>query len=80
MAILSAGATAAAILLWVIPAYRERRFQRAVRALQYDLCLNCGYDLRWLPDLHRCPECGVGYDRKGVRSTWQLRFGDPGAL
>lgn len=71
---LSLGTTAAAIMLWALPALRERRFKRGLRALDYNLCLNCGYDLRGLPDLYQCPECGVEYDREKVRSTWQRRF------
>ena len=74
MSILTLGGTAAAIALWAVAGLRERRFQRAVRALQCDVCLNCGYSLKGLPDSHRCPECGVAYDRKQVRSTWESRF------
>jgi len=31
-------------------------------------CPNCGYDLRAIPQ-RRCPECGFGYDRAGIRNV-----------
>ena len=27
-------------------------------------CPGCSYDLRGLPDKHKCPECGLSYNRK----------------
>lgn len=30
-------------------------------------CPHCGFDLAGLPDDHRCPECGFGYQRDAIR-------------
>lgn len=29
-------------------------------------CPQCGFDLSGLPDEHRCPECGFGYQREAI--------------
>lgn len=34
-------------------------------------CLECGYDLRGLPAVHRCPERGQAYD--AATRVWRLR-------
>ncbi len=34
------------------------------------LCLHCGYSLRGLPAVHRCPECGATYDIEEVKQRW----------
>ena len=38
-------------------------------------CLNCGYDLRGLPEKHVCPECGFEYDLESVRQAWRKMVG-----
>ncbi len=40
-------------------------FRRAARARMEPFCIFCGYNLKGLPDHHRCPECGRPY-------TWRL--------
>jgi len=44
-------------LLWTRNAVR-RQLRRDLRDLGYPVCLNCGYDMRSLPE-DRCPECGM---------------------
>ncbi len=36
----------------------------------FRVCLRCGYRLDGLPDAHRCPECGVAYQRDELRALW----------
>ncbi|HNQ24134.1 MAG TPA: hypothetical protein PKK06_13690 [Phycisphaerae bacterium] len=38
-------------------------------------CPRCGYDLRGIP-ARRCPECGFGYDRAGLRQLAYERTGE----
>ena len=46
------------------------RFVRRLRALEYRMCLRCGYSLVHLPSRHICPECGLAYDAAELRSLW----------
>jgi len=52
------------VLLWPWSAWMYRSLyvvpiRKAMRDAGYVLCLNCGYDLRNLPDdVKHCPECG----------------------
>ncbi|MGB2987891.1 MAG: hypothetical protein WBE26_18640 [Phycisphaerae bacterium] len=57
-------------VLCAIPRFRERRFERTVRAHQYEVCWNCGYSLHGLPDVHNCPECGTEYEKDTLRNDW----------
>ncbi len=61
-------------VLWAIPRLRERRFDRTLRAHQYEGCFNCGYSLHGLPEVHRCPECGSPYEKEQVREAWKAWF------
>lgn len=61
-------------VLCAIPRLRERRFERIVRAHQYEVCWNCGYSLEGLAEVHRCPECGTEYDKDRVRRDWRAWF------
>lgn len=62
-------AVIAAMLL--ILAVQYRLYRRRARRARYELCTNCLYPLDGLPDQHRCPECGVEYDRDACRQLWQ---------
>ncbi len=62
------------VFLCAIPRIRERRFERTVRTIQYEVCLNCGYSLHGLAEVHRCPECGTEYDKEKVRRDWRAWF------
>jgi hypothetical protein len=38
-----------------------------VREVEHvESCLICGYDLRGLPDCHKCPECGLPFARDAI--------------
>lgn len=63
-----------AVLLSVIPLMRRRRFKKTVHAYAYELCLDCGYDLRGLPESHKCPECGQAYTKEHLRESWRRWF------
>lgn len=59
------------LLLLVGPMFYERWFGRRLAAQGYNVCPICDYCLDYLPDRHRCPECGVAYDRAWVRAVWE---------
>lgn len=44
-----------------------------IAAIRLTRCWRCGYELRELPAMHRCPECGFEYDRgMFVLEGWRL--------
>lgn len=49
-----------AVQYWTRTTVR-RRLRRTLRDLGYEICVNCGYDMRGLPE-NRCPECGEAGD------------------
>ncbi len=51
--------------------HRARRFKKHVKERDYQLCINCGYDLVGLPQEYRCPECGGQYNMPEVKEAWQ---------
>jgi hypothetical protein len=53
------------------PIRRRRRLCERAEAANYELCLECGYELQGLPEIHQCPECGADYDKVKVRAVWQ---------
>ena len=57
--------------LWVVVMkWRERRLVRRVIESDRQVCPRCTYDLRGLPNEHKCPECGSTFELEVVRSTW----------
>jgi hypothetical protein len=45
---------------WMYRALYVRPIRRAMREVGFDLCIDCGYDLRHLPEAtEKCPECGM---------------------
>lgn len=65
--------TAAFGVFWVVATIwlRKRRLRALAQSLHFELCTECGYSLRGLPDPHQCPECGVGYTKDDARQRWQ---------
>ncbi len=64
-----------AFLVWValgvfLLKLKERRLARRIWDADGRLCPKCAYDLRGLPDRHRCPECGTEYEAASIRSDW----------
>jgi len=58
-------------------AYRDRRIRTSI------YCNKCGYNLRTLPYVYNCPECGNPYRARGIstigiftRQTAAVPFGD----
>lgn len=39
--------------------------------MNYEACLNCGYDLHNLPEQHKCPECGTAFEIQATRQRWR---------
>jgi hypothetical protein len=66
----------AIVLVLSIFAVRYRLFRHRARQTQYELCTNCLYPLDGLPDIHRCPECGIEYDRTECRELWRAWLKD----
>lgn len=75
MVIASVAALVGCLYLSAIPIIRERRFHNAIRLVRYEVCLRCGYDLSGLSDVHRCPECGLAYEKGQVRAAWEAWLG-----
>ncbi len=60
----------AAISLALVPRMLFRSFRTRLADNNLALCMNCGYALEGLPEAHKCPECGEGYDLTRVRANW----------
>lgn len=50
--------------------YMQRQ-QKRIRELHYDVCPQCGYNLRGLPDAYHCPECGRYFIRAMLPAEWE---------
>jgi hypothetical protein len=48
----------------------RKKWRQHIRRSGFELCLNCGYSLRGLPDKWKCPECGCSFDKSLVRYKW----------
>ena len=61
-------------------AYVPRRInlelQAEVMVNEYRVCILCGYSLRDLPDVYRCPECGVKYTISDLEIAWKEWYGE----
>jgi len=53
----------------IVSSLLQRKMSRKIAALDYLVCLECGYNLRDLPE-HRCPECGTPFVPDEVRAKW----------
>lgn len=59
-------------ILWMTAYTRcKRQIAARVRREGLEICYECGYELRGLPDLHRCPECGTPYNKAMVVERWR---------
>ena len=81
-------------IAWIINGMLIRRykrwwvssFYRRLRRLDFQICLDCGYDLHGLPEAHVCPECSRPYELNELTEAWRgwvvdaldLRLFDPG--
>ncbi|MCH8165114.1 MAG: hypothetical protein IH889_05855, partial [Planctomycetes bacterium] len=45
--------------LWVWRNIYGPHLRRAMRDVGWEVCIKCGYSLRGLEDVKRCPECGA---------------------
>ncbi len=68
-------ATGLLLTLFIVDGYltysRHIRLKRRVLAADYSVCYGCGYDLRGLPEVHLCPECGDDYEMDKLHEAWQ---------
>lgn len=53
---------------WVIAGNRLR--MRLARQ-RFQVCLDCAYSLRGLPERGHCPECGIEYEMSKVTNVWR---------
>ena len=53
------------LLLW------DKRLTRRLKAVDYKLCPECGYQLTGLSGETACPECGVPCDIEQVVKAWR---------
>jgi len=58
-------------LIYIVSLIHAIRFRRSLKALDFAVCLDCGYLLRGLPDEHVCPECGRAFRLAEVREAWR---------
>jgi hypothetical protein len=45
-----------------------------LKAKQFKVCTECGYDLSAIADEGRCPECGRRYTREALEAAWRARY------
>lgn len=64
------------LVLAIVPRVRSQSFTKRVRDCNYELCLRCGYWIRELPTLYKCPECGTKYEITQTLATWR-KFLEP---
>lgn len=59
------------VIFWVCSLTWGYRLNQKVKNAGGLLCGTCGYDLRGLPKMHKCPECGVEYDGDELMKAWK---------
>jgi len=57
------------------PMLHHRAIRARVRRFDGMVCTRCGYALKALPAVHRCPECSLPFEIDSVREAWALWFG-----
>lgn len=55
--------------LWVLRNIYGPHLRRAMRDVGWEVCIKCGYSLRGLEDVKRCPECGAQREPMPESST-----------
>ncbi|MCH8344404.1 MAG: hypothetical protein IH983_10490 [Planctomycetes bacterium] len=55
--------------LWVLRNIYGPHLRRAMQDIGWEVCIKCGYSLRGLEDVKRCPECGAKRESMAESST-----------
>lgn len=58
--------------LWVCRNIYGPHLRRAMRDVGWEVCIKCGYSLRGLEEVKRCPECGAKREPMAESSTEAL--------
>ncbi len=60
------------MVLWVVVICQwEKRLVQRLRADDYKLCPDCGFQLTGHEGLCTCPECGTACDLDEVQAAWR---------
>jgi hypothetical protein len=58
-------------LAYQMPNFVIWYFNRKLEEWDYQICTDCGYPLKGLPAVHRCPECGAEYNVGKLETYWK---------
>lgn len=61
----------AAFLFAAIFGYQRRIVHRRAIRSDFELCINCGYDLHSSSECQSCPECGERIDLGAYQALWR---------